>query len=61
MKRNIQRNDVNHRLDCEIQRLIDVWEGTIMGLQIKNMYENGTSYDSICDFLGLDYNDYADD
>lgn len=61
MTKNIQRTDVNHRLDCEIERLIDAWDGTSYGLQIKNMYENGTSYERICDILGIDYRDYIDD
>ena len=58
---NIQRTIVNHRLDYEIERLIDVWDGTIYGLQIKNMYENGSSYETICAFLNIDYSDYVDD
>ena len=61
MTRNIQREETNHRLDCEIERLIDIWEGTYYGLQLKNMYENGTSYESICDFLDIDYSEYTDD
>lgn len=61
MIRNIQRTIVNHRLDYEIERLIDVWDGTSYGLQIKNMYENGSSYESICAFLNIDYSDYVDD
>lgn len=52
------RSNQNARLDSEIERLIDILEGTIKGWEIKNMYENGTSYEVICDVLDLNYNDY---
>lgn len=46
------------RLNCDIERFIDQWEGTYRGMEIKNMYENGSSYESICDRLDWDINDY---
>lgn len=45
----------NHRLNCEIERFIDQWDGTYIGQEIKNMYENGSTYESICDRMGIDY------
>ena len=29
-------------------------------LDIKNMYENGSSYESICEVIGIDYEDYEE-
>lgn len=51
----------NHRLNVEIERHIDAWEGTIHGQSIKNMYENGSDYESICEMAGIDYEEYADE
>ena len=51
-------NRWNDDLNREIERQIDMWDGTIHGYQIKNMYENGTDYESICEFAGIDYEDY---
>lgn len=50
----------NHRLNKEIERQIDVWSGTVHGVAIKNMYEKGASYESICDVIGVDYEDFVD-
>ena len=50
----------NNSLNTEIERFIDNWDGTITGREVKNMYENGTSYESICDKIGIDYSDYLD-
>ena len=55
---NFDRN--NHRLNCEIERFIDQWDGTHIGQEIKNMYENGSTYESICDRMGIDYEDYEE-
>ena len=51
----------NHRLNIEIERFIDILDGTIMGYEIKNMYENGTDYESICERADIDYEDYRED
>lgn len=48
----------NHRLNAEIERQIDAWDGTIHGQTIKNMYENGSSYESICEVMQINYADY---
>lgn len=53
-------NRNNHRLNCEIERQIDVWDGTIRGLELKNMYENGSSYEAICDRFDIDYSDFEE-
>lgn len=39
----------NHRLNVAIEQYIDIWDGTCIGMEVRNMYENGTSYESICD------------
>ena len=51
----------NHRLNVEIERQINMWDGTIHGYELKNMYENGTSYEAICEFLNIDYADYEEE
>lgn len=48
----------NHRLNVEIEHFIEMWDGTIKGQEVKNMYENGTDYESICERMDLDYEDY---
>ncbi|MGN0398850.1 MAG: hypothetical protein ACI4EO_01865 [Blautia sp.] len=50
----------NHKLNEEIERHIRQWDGTIHGQCVKNMYENGTSYEGICEYAGIDYEDYED-
>ena len=50
-----------HRLNAEIERQIDAWDGTIHGQTIKNMYENGSGYESICEVMQIDYEDYKED
>lgn len=50
----------NLKLNEEIERQIRVWDGTIHGVTIKNMYENGSSYESICDVMQLDYEDWEE-
>lgn len=48
----------NHRLNVLIERYIDNYDGTSIGQDVRNMYENGSSYDSICDQIGICYDDY---
>lgn len=51
----------NQRLNAEIERQIDAWDGTIHGQMIKNMYENGSSYEAICEVMQIDYEDYEEE
>lgn len=51
----------NSRLNEEIERQIRMWDGTIFGIAVKNMYENGSDYESICEQLNIDYEDYVED
>jgi hypothetical protein len=51
----------NFRLNEEIERFIRQWEGTAKGEDIKNMWENGTSYEHICEAAGIDYDEYEED
>lgn len=44
----------------EIERFINEYEGTAIGYSVKNMYENGTDLESICDYLGWNYKDFTD-
>lgn len=51
----------NQRLNCEIEKFIDTWAGTAIGACVKNMYENGDSYEHICDAMEIDYEDYEEE
>lgn len=51
----------NHRLNVLIEGHIKQWDGTVHGQSVKNMYENGCNYESICEFIGIDYEDYEED
>ncbi len=44
----------------EIVSIIDQWDGTAYGESLKNMYENGTDFESICEYAGLDYQSFDD-
>ena len=50
----------NHRLNEEIESHIRQWDGTIHGQMVKNMYENGTSYEAICEAADIEYEDYEE-
>ena len=50
----------NHRLNVAIERHIEQWDGTVHGQAVKNMYENGSGYESICEMAGIDYEDYEE-
>lgn len=54
-------NRGNQKLNAEIERHIEAWSGTVHGQAIRNMYENGSSYEGICEAMGIDYSDYEDD
>lgn len=51
----------NTRLNDEIENKISQWHGTTFGASLKNMYENDTSYEGICDYAGIDYENYEED
>lgn len=54
-------NRSNHRLNVVIERFIEAYDGTAIGQDVRNMYEKGTSYEHICDRMGVDYADYDED
>ena len=51
----------NQRLNEKIENLIYMWGGTIYGLMIQNMYDNGSDYESICEVAGINYEDYEEE
>lgn len=51
----------NHRLNEAIEQHIHNWDGTIHGQCVKNMYENGCDYESICEYIGIDFEDYEEE
>lgn len=60
-KNNMYTTDrSNHQLNIVIERFIDNYYGTAIGSDIKNMYENGSDYESICDRMGIEIEDYID-
>lgn len=48
----------NHRLNEEIERFIEAYDGTAIGQDVRNMYENGASYEAICDRIGIEMEDW---
>ena len=51
----------NERLNAEIEEYIAIWDGTAIGAGVKNMYENGDSYEHICEAMGIDIEDYEEE
>ena len=51
----------NYRLNAVIERFTEAYAGTAIGQEVLNMYENGTSYEYICERMGVDYDDYKED
>lgn len=51
----------NQRLNEAIENMIRMWDGTIHGQTIRNMYENGSDYESICEIAGIEYEDYEEE
>lgn len=51
----------NDSLNDYIEQEIRIWDGTIHGQCIKNMYENGSDYESICEAMQVDYEDFEED
>lgn len=54
----VDRN--NQRLNEAIEKAISMWDGTIHGQTLRNMYDNGSDYESICEVAGIDYEDYEE-
>lgn len=44
-----------YSVKTEIEMYIEQMEGTSIGNSVKNMYENDTPLESICDYLGWEY------
>lgn len=51
----------NHRLNEYIEYQIRAWDGTAHGVSIRNAYENGCSYEVICEMLDIDYEDWEEE
>ncbi len=51
----------NQKLNAEIERQINAWDGTLHGQVIRNMYQNGSEYEAICEVLDIDYADYEEE
>lgn len=47
------------RMKEDIWEVINQWDGTAYGYQLKNSYENGTDLETICEMAGLDYDSYT--
>lgn len=53
-------NGNKNKLDAAIKQYIDIWHGTVIGQQVKNMFENNADYESICDVMQIDIEDYEE-
>ena len=51
----------NEKLNIEIEDFIHMLWGTAIGVSVKNMYENGSDYESICEVIGIKYEDYEEE
>ncbi len=51
----------NHKLNTIIESFIEMYSGTAIGQEIKNMYENGAGYEWICDKIEIDYGQYTEE
>lgn len=51
----------NAKLNQEIERHISMWNGTVHGACIKNMYENGSDYESICEAAHIDIEEFEEE
>lgn len=51
----------NFSLNTIIERFIDNYDGTAIGQDIRNMYENGSNYESICDRMGINFEDFQEE
>lgn len=51
----------NERLNEEIRRFINMWDGTALGVGVKNMFENGDSYEHICEAMQIDIEDFEEE
>jgi len=51
----------NQSLNTVIEMYIDTWRGTAIGQSVKNMYENGSNYESICEVMQIDYEEYEEE
>lgn len=47
-------------LRYDIEQFIDTWSGTSIGEDVRNMYENETSLEAICDYLRWNYEAYME-
>lgn len=48
------------KLNEYIENQISQWDGTIHGQCLKNMYENGSEYESICEYIGVELEDFEE-
>lgn len=51
----------NTALNEAIEQYINTWDGTIYGQCVRNMYENGDSYEHICEAANINIEDYEED
>lgn len=52
--------DIGNRTDKNlgnVQNFIDQYDGTAIGQSVKNMLDNGTDLESICDYADIEYED----
>lgn len=51
----VLRDESIPALDRAIEKFLEDYKGTWLESSVNYMYENGTRYETICDYLGWDY------
>ena len=59
MNQNI-KSEFIPELEAHIQNFLRMYEGTAIGEEVRRMKENGSSYESICDYIDFDYKEYEE-
>ncbi len=44
-----------------IESFINQYDGTAIGQSVKNMYENGTDFEEICEYADIEYDPNDED
>lgn len=57
----MRQKSENKKFREAIEQKIRQWNGTIYGISLQTMYDNGASYESICRYAGIDYEELEDD
>lgn len=54
------RDRGNMKLNELIEQRIDAWRGTPYGVILRDAYKGSTSYEGLCEIMGLDPDEYME-